>query len=62
MTDKRYDMPTPKDIYKILKQQADLAYEIAQETNNVLDWEWFLMEEENVADYALKHEKEIWDE
>ena len=55
-------MPTPKDIYKILKQQADLAYEIAQETNNVLDWEWFLMEEENVADYALKHEKEIWDE
>ena len=53
---------TIKEKYLEMKAKADFAYEIARDTQGVLDWEWFLILEEEVADFALEHEKEIWDE
>ena len=48
--------------YQRLKQEADNAQNMYQITQSAMDWEYFMQCEHRVADYAFKHEKEIWDE
>ena len=51
-----------KEMYARLKADADRAFEIWQLNQTPMDWDWFMICEQMVADYALKHEEEIFDD
>ena len=45
--------------YKRLKLDADNAENMYQQTQSVMDWEWFMTCEMKASEYAFIHEEEI---
>lgn len=50
-----------KQEYQRLKEAADEAFVEWIQSQNPQDWDYFMLLETNVADFALANEKEIWD-
>ena len=48
--------------YQRLKCEAEKAFNDWSVSQQPMDWEWFMQCEMAAANYAHKHEKEIWDE